>query len=239
MKQWFLQAHGRSSFDNRSLEVITRCLPTPSAYSLCKTLRILCLVCVEWWPFNSVNRWWSQPCTGVLSWFWIILSLSKVIKHVWTHTATPTTELSSFLQPCPCVWVAAGTWARTMWFIQGLFLSKPPSIYSVLTLVLMRRKGLTYIYHLNCCENLDNLLTNIRTRLSALPDSLFTRTEIGTLVGNVFFAVSDVTEKWNSRLGNRLRGTKRIWVCEVTISTQGLSTQPGESLAAGQPSSGF
>lgn len=38
---------------------------------------------------------------------------------------------------------------------------------------------------------------------------------------------------------NRLRGTKRICVREVTISTQGLSTQPGESLAAGQPSSGF
>lgn len=81
-------------------------------------------------------------------------------------------QLFLCVQPCLRVWVAAGTWARTMWFIQGLFLSKPPSIYSVLTLVLMRRKGLTYIYHFNCCENLDNLLTNTRTRLPALPASL-------------------------------------------------------------------
>lgn len=69
---------------------------------------------------------------------------------------------------------------------------------------------------------------------------LFTRTELRVLVGNLFLAVCPTVQRSGTAgSANRLRGTKRICMCEVTISTQGLSTQPGESLAAGQPSSGF
>lgn len=81
-----------------------------------------------------------------------------------SHTLTPATELSSFFVHATMSTGLTCCWHRTVWFIQGLFLSKPQSVSSVLTLVLMMRKGLTYIHHLNCCENLRNLLTNTRTR---------------------------------------------------------------------------
>lgn len=116
--------------------------------------------------------------------------------------------------------------------------TEPASIHSVPTLALMRRRRLTHIHHLNCCENPRKAPDKYKTRLPALPPSEPDEAKrTRTLVGK-FSAAVQRSETAGGRDGRIVsEAQKRVCVREVTISTQGLSAQPGESLAAGQPPS--
>lgn len=144
------------------------------------------------------------------------------------------------VQVCLYVWVGAGTWAWTMWFIPGFFFSKPQSIHSALTLVLMRRQGLTYIHHLYCYENPCKILTNTKTRLPALPPTLPPEPKYPLWSGNDFLQrvwwYREV-EQWALWLVSKAQITSAC--ARSVLARRGLSNQHVESLAMGQPSSGF